>query len=117
VLEAFDGLDARGRPDLTQRTSLGLHLSLRGHVDALLPTYYVRIGQAMHAIQDAFTHTYRTSDGMKITVVLDWLDSVNGSLTESLDGPRTRRSSTFATTPTICGRPGASSRPTPRPRS
>src|SRR6267378_1757722 len=87
VLEAFDGLDATGRPDLTKRTSLGLHLSLRGHVDALLPTYYVRIGQAMHAIQDAFTHTYRTSDGMKITVVLNWLDSVNGSLTESLDGP------------------------------
>src|SRR5205814_1568921 len=87
VLEAFDGLDARGRPDLTKRTSLGLHLSLRGHVDALLPTYYLRIGQAMHAVQDAFTHTYRTSDGMKITVVLNWLDSVNGSLTESLDGP------------------------------
>jgi hypothetical protein len=87
VLEAFDGLDATGRPDLSKRTSLGLHLSLRGHVDALLPTYYLRIGQAMHAIQDAFTHTYRTSDGMKITVVLNWLDSVNGSLTESLDGP------------------------------
>jgi len=87
VLEALDGLDAAGMPDLANRTSLGLHLSLRGHVDALLPTYYVRIGQALHAIQDSFTHTYRTPDGTKITVVLNWLDSVHGSLLDSRDGP------------------------------
>src|SRR5712671_4255843 len=87
ILEALDGLDATGRPDLAKRTSVGLHLSLRGHVDALLPTYYVRTGQAMHAIQDSFTHTYRTPDGMKITVVLNWIDSVNGSLVDSVDGP------------------------------
>ncbi len=87
ILGALDGLDATGRPDFAKRTSLGLHLSLRGHVDALLPTYYVRTGQAMHAIQDSFTHTYRTPDGMKITVVLNWVDSVNGSLVESVDGP------------------------------
>jgi hypothetical protein len=62
-------------------------LSFRGRVDASLPTYYARIGQAMHAIQDSFTHTYRTPDGMKITVVLNWLDSVNGSLVESVGGP------------------------------
>ncbi len=87
VLEALDGLDAAGRPDLAKRTSLSLHLSLRGHVDAPLPTYYVRIGQAMHAVQDSFTHTYRTPDGMKITVVLNWLDEEGGSLVESRDGP------------------------------
>src|SRR5713226_5914777 len=37
ILEALDGLDATGRPDFAKRTSLGLHLSLRGHVDALCP--------------------------------------------------------------------------------
>jgi MYXO-CTERM domain-containing protein len=87
ILEALDGLDGTGRPDLAMRTPLALHLSFRGRVDASLPTYYVRIGQAMHAIQDSFTHTYRTPDGMKITVVLNWLDSVNGSLVESAGGP------------------------------
>jgi MYXO-CTERM domain-containing protein len=87
VLEALDGLDASGKPDLAKRTALGLHLSLRGHVDALLPTYYVRIGQAMHAIQDSFTHTYRTPDGMKVTVALNWLDEVGGGLVEARDGP------------------------------
>jgi hypothetical protein len=87
VMEALDGLDAAGTPDFAKRSSLSLHLALRGHVNAPLPTYYVRIGQALHAVQDSFTHTYRTADGMKITVVLDWLGSVNGSLRESRDGP------------------------------
>ncbi|MFL5361812.1 MAG: hypothetical protein ACJ78U_12675 [Myxococcales bacterium] len=87
VLEALDGLATTGLPDLDKRTSLPLYLSFRGRVDASLPLYYVRIGQAMHAIQDSFTHTYRTADGMKITVVLNWLDSVNGALVESADGP------------------------------
>jgi len=87
VLEALDGLGTTGMPDLDKRASLRLHLSFRGGVDASLPLYYVRIGQAMHAIQDSFTHAYRTADGMKITVVLNWLDSVNGTLVESAGGP------------------------------
>jgi hypothetical protein len=87
VSEALDGLDAAGAPDSTQLTTLTLHLSLRGQVDAPLPTYYVRVGQALHALQDSFTHTYRTSDGMKITVVLNWLQYVDGTLVESRDGP------------------------------
>src|SRR4051812_17499492 len=85
--EALDGLDSNGMPDFARRTPLAVHLSFRGQVDAPLPTYYLRIGQAMHAVQDSFTHTYRTPDGLKVTVVLDWLDSVNGTLVESSDGP------------------------------
>jgi hypothetical protein len=87
VLEALAGLDASGAPDVARRTSLTVHLALRGQIDAPLPTYYVRMGQAVHAIQDSFTHTYRTSDEMKITTTLDWLDQVNGTLVESRDGP------------------------------
>ena len=87
VGEAIGGLDATGTPDLTNRTSLPVYLSLRHRVDALLPTYYVRIGQAIHAIEDSFTHTYRTPDSMQITVVLDWVDEANGDLVEATDGP------------------------------
>jgi MYXO-CTERM domain-containing protein len=87
AMDAVAGLDAAGMPDLTKRTVLTIHLSVRGQVDAPLPTYYVRIGQAVHAIEDSFTHTYRTPDEMKITVVLNWLDQVNGTLVESRDGP------------------------------
>jgi hypothetical protein len=87
VVEALDGLDPNSFPDLAQRTSLPLFLSLRGHIDASLPTYYVRIGQAIHALEDSFTHTYRTADGMEITVVLNWIDEADGNLKESRDGP------------------------------
>jgi hypothetical protein len=87
IVEALSGLDAAGNPDPTVRTSLGVYLSLRGHVDAPLPTYYVKMGQAIHAIEDSFTHTFRTPDEMQITVVLNWIDKVNGTLVESRDGP------------------------------
>ena len=87
VGEALDGLDATGTPDPTNRTSLPLYLALRHGVNASLPTYYVRIGQAIHAVEDSFTHTYRTPDGMQITVVLDWVDEANGNLVEATDGP------------------------------
>lgn len=87
VQEALAGLDGSGKPDLGKRTTLGVYLALRHHVDAPLPTYYVRMGQALHAIQDSFTHTYRSADSMKITVVLNYLDQVDGNLVESRDGP------------------------------
>jgi hypothetical protein len=85
--EALAGLDATSTPDLADRTSLPLYLSLRHGVNASLPTYYVRIGQAIHAIEDSFTHTYRSPDEMQITVNLDWVDEANGNLVEATDGP------------------------------
>ncbi len=88
VGQALDGLDATtGKPDPTNRTSLPLYLALRHGVNALLPTYYVRIGQAIHAVEDSFTHTYRTADGMQITVVMDWVHEANGNLDEKTNGP------------------------------
>jgi hypothetical protein len=87
ILEALDGLDAAGKPDSAKRTSLSVHLSRRGRVDAPLPTYHVKMGQAIHAIEDSFTHTFRTLDGKQVTVVLNWIDKVNATLVESRDGP------------------------------
>ncbi len=87
ALAAIQGLNAAGAPDLDKRTSLTIYLSIRGTVRAPLPTYYVAAGQGLHAIEDSFTHTYRTADERKITVTLDWLNEVNGTLVESRDGP------------------------------
>ena len=87
VVEARDGLGADGAPDLAKRAALPIYLTLRGRVDASLPTYYVRIGQAIHAVEDSFSHTYRTADGMKITVALNWIDEANRVRVESRDGP------------------------------
>ena len=87
VSEALEGLDISGSPDLSRRTPLIVQLPLRGQMTAQLPTYYVRMGQAIHAVQDSFTHTFRTPDGLKITVALNWLNLVNGAFLESRDGP------------------------------
>jgi uncharacterized protein (TIGR03382 family) len=67
---------------------LPLYLALRGSVKASLPTYYLRMGQAIHALEDSFSHTYRTADGMNVTVALNWIDEAAGTLVESRDGPR-----------------------------
>ena len=88
VSEAIDGLDASGTPDRAHQTSLPVYLALRGRVNAVLPTYYVRMGQALHAVEDSFTHTYRTPDSMKITVNANWIDEAAGTLVESRDGPK-----------------------------
>lgn len=87
VGQALDGLDANGAPDPANRTSLSVYLALRHRVDAPLPTYYLRIGQAIHAVEDSFTHTFRTGDGTGITTVLNWVDEANGTLDERRDGP------------------------------
>jgi hypothetical protein len=85
--QALAGLDATGAPDAANRTSLSVYLALRHRVDAPLPTYYLRIGQAIHALEDSFTHTFRTADGMQITTALNWVDEASGTLDEQRDGP------------------------------
>jgi len=87
IQAALAGLDATGKPDPSQVTTVTVYLSLRGQVDAPLPTYYLEMGRALHAIEDSFTHTYRTPDETHITVVLNWIDKVDGTLVESRDGP------------------------------
>ncbi|HEY1955857.1 MAG TPA: hypothetical protein VGH28_09590 [Polyangiaceae bacterium] len=87
VAEALSALDASGAPDPNARVEISVWLSLRERVTVALPTFWVRIGQAMHALQDSFAHTYRTADGARVTTVLNWVDWANGQLVESRDGP------------------------------
>jgi hypothetical protein len=85
--EALDGLDASGKVDPARRTPLTLFVAIRGEIKPQLPLFYVRMGAAMHALEDGFPHTYRTADGMQVTVVLNWIDEVNGTYDEPRDGP------------------------------
>lgn len=85
--QALDGLDATGSPDLARRTELAVWAALRHRVEPPLPTFYVRMGQALHAIEDSFTHTYRSADGLKITVVGNWIDDVGGGHDPRQHGP------------------------------
>ena len=84
---ALAGLDAGGAPDAANRVDLEVTLAVRGNIDASLPAFWVRIGQAMHALEDGFTHTYRTEDGMRVTAALNWIDVVNKAYDEARDGP------------------------------
>ena len=87
VDEALDGLDATGTPDPAARTSLPVYLALRHGVNVSLPTYYIRIGQAVHALEDSFAHSYRTPDGTQVTAVVNWVNEVENNLNEAVDGP------------------------------
>ena len=67
VSEAVTYLDADGDPTASQRVGLDVSLSLRGEVTVPLPGFYVSMGQALHALQDSFSHSYRTSDALSLS--------------------------------------------------
>jgi len=81
------GLDANGHVDTTRRTEVDVQLAFRGRVTVPLPTFYVRMGQALHTLQDSFSHVFRTSDHLRVTVVMNWVDQVEGGHDSARDGP------------------------------
>jgi len=85
--EALRHLDATGGVALDQRAKLRVALDLRGPVDAVLPSFYVELGHALHALQDGFSHTYRTRDQLRVVSVLDYVEGIEGTHTERSDGP------------------------------
>jgi hypothetical protein len=87
AMSAVDALAADGTPDANVRDRLDVSLSLRGRVNVSLPAFWIRTGQAMHALQDSFAHTYRDGAGSEVTVALNWIDLVNKVEVESRDGP------------------------------
>jgi MYXO-CTERM domain-containing protein len=87
LLSALDGLGPDGKPDQSLRDELEVTLALRGKYTARVPRFYLRMGQAIHALQDSYTHTFRDPEQKKITVVLDWIHFAENTLDESVDGP------------------------------
>lgn len=87
LLSALDGLGPDGKPDPNLRDQLETVLALRGRYTVAVPRFWVRLGQAVHALQDSFTHSFRTTDGHRVTVVLDWIEFAEGTLDERVDGP------------------------------
>jgi hypothetical protein len=81
------GLTSDGAPDPAARTKVALYLSLRGAVKPELPLFWVYLGQALHALQDSYSHTYRVPDGHRVSVVLNWIDYAEDRLIQTRDGP------------------------------
>ena len=88
LVSALDGLDASGNPDPSLRQPVDLTLSVRGQTTVDLPIFYFRMGNAVHAIEDSFTHDWRSqSDPRKIVVALDWTDYADNTIDEPTTGP------------------------------
>jgi len=91
ILGKFTGalgyLDAAGAPSASARINLEVTLAIRGGASVPLPGFYVSMGQAVHALEDSFAHSYRTNDATKITASLNFLGVQRGNLDEAVDGP------------------------------
>jgi hypothetical protein len=88
LLSALDGLDAAGNPDGGSREKLSVSLAIRDEIDVDVPKFFLRVGRALHALQDSFTHTFRRPDDLgKITVVLNFVELTQDTLEEGVDGP------------------------------
>lgn len=57
----------------------------RIEIEVWLPMYL--LAQALHALQDSFTHTYRTADTQRILAIQNYVDADNAH-DEERDGPR-----------------------------
>jgi hypothetical protein len=88
LLESLDGLGEDGRPDARIRENLRVSLAIRGEIDVSVPRFFVRAGNALHALEDSFTHTFRNPDEPgKIRTVLNFVEYTQGELDETVDGP------------------------------
>ncbi len=65
-------------PDLAALEEVKLHLVFRGSIDVPLNRYAFHMGRASHALQDSFTHTFRTPDLARVRTVLNWVDWLHG---------------------------------------
>lgn len=87
VAAALEGLDQNGKPDASRTMKLEVALMFRGHTAVELPIYWIEIGRALHAMEDSFTHTYRSQDHTHIRVTMNYSDYVNAEFKEERDGP------------------------------
>jgi hypothetical protein len=92
---ALDALDATGTPDPSIRVKRKITLGMRGRVEVQIPAFHLHLAAAMHATQDAFTHHFRTEDGLRVTTVVNWIDWINQILDEGRDGPEHLRAMDF----------------------
>lgn len=88
VTEALEGLDAAGAPTVERRTTIEVYAPFSGRRPIELPLYYVRMGQATHALQDSFSHAYRTDGHESIRTLVNYVDTTDHSeFDEHEDGP------------------------------
>jgi hypothetical protein len=80
------GLDDGGTPDPTVRSRADVYLIPGGPAHPELPRFWFYAGQALHATQDSYAHTFRAKDA-RIDTLLNWIDFANDDFDERRDGP------------------------------
>lgn len=78
------------RPTRAVSYALPTALGTRGKTRVEIPRSYYHLGRALHALQDSFTHTYRSYDGKEVHTVLNWVDRVHPQYSATRDGPEHR---------------------------
>ena len=87
---AAAGLFDDGSVNLDEYATIELTLPVRSKADIDLNRFYLNMGQALHALQDGYSHTFRDEGAERITTVLNWVDYVEEIATEDRDGPEHR---------------------------
>ncbi len=83
---ALKTLDAAGEVNPAERELIAEFIPFVGRAAVPVSGFYVNAGIALHAVEDSFTHSYRTSDYRRLVHVFNWSDQVRGTIDESRDG-------------------------------
>ncbi len=75
-----------GDKQLEGTTEARVALVFRGEVDVELQRYGFHVGRALHALQDSFSHTFRSSDATTVHSVLNWVDWIEDDYDSARDG-------------------------------
>ena len=87
VSEALAGLDESGQPLADRYTTFDAFLHFTSVTEVRIPESHLATGRALHAMQDSFTHMYRTPDGRRVLTVLNYAELAEDELDEEIDGP------------------------------
>jgi hypothetical protein len=60
--------------DHAVREPVAVYLAFRGRLELALPRAAYRLGRAVHALEDGFTHTLRNPGDDRVRSVLNWID-------------------------------------------
>lgn len=64
--------------DLASEEKVPVFLAFRGRTSIMLPRFAYRLGRALHALQDGYTHVFREpEDTGRVTHVLNWVDYID----------------------------------------
>jgi hypothetical protein len=73
--------------DLAPNEEVRVFLAFRGRTSIELPSFAYRLGRALHAVQDGYTHVFRAPDeSAAVTHVLNWVDFVDDDYDTERDG-------------------------------